>query len=573
MADVIHRTTLEQQFSVNTAVFSPATWIINPDLSALSGVEKKYWKIVGDTVVEMTQPEKDAVDTADLPGVKTDRKTFLYDSAESYLSNKYLNNEADKLSELYIDALSDRPNRSSFIKPFIEWREEISVELTTRLAAVDAAVDAAAVNAIVIDEASLDASDPAITFAGAMGQSDTLALSNFLDTNAVVTDATSGVSGPFLSMQTLVNRRELFNDVDNPIYDSGITPLLGAGGSVQNLNDIHGKLGWHNQLVVNSLYHRPKDLLIYYGWLNSFNSGANSFTNELVAQDMAKYELIVLGDGVQDPGHGDYANSQVIIPRIQALNPMAKIFGYVTVNQVLANLQTKVDQWDTLGVNGIFMDEAGYDFGTTATNDRPAFNTKVDYVHGKTTSNLCFANAWNTDHILGTTNDVSFPNATWNTTPAESNLTIDDWILLESFPINTGNPVPYEDDVSDKAGWAARGSKAISLRSQYGVNFAAVGILDNSSGSAQALFDFGFASTLMFSLGAYGTSDTSYASGSAAVTFWPRPSVADFGCMWSLNPSVQVDVVDADVYHRYVEHGKMTLDFSSGAKTSSLISH
>jgi len=64
MSDVIHRTTLEQRVSVNTPDYPVEEWIINPDLSAVQGVAKKYWKIVGDDVQEMTQTEKDAVDAA-----------------------------------------------------------------------------------------------------------------------------------------------------------------------------------------------------------------------------------------------------------------------------------------------------------------------------------------------------------------------------------------------------------------------------------------------------------------------------------------------------------------------------
>lgn len=64
MADVINRATLEIRRSVHTPNFPTADWIVNPDLSALAGVPVRYWKVVGDTVVEMTTPEKDAVDAA-----------------------------------------------------------------------------------------------------------------------------------------------------------------------------------------------------------------------------------------------------------------------------------------------------------------------------------------------------------------------------------------------------------------------------------------------------------------------------------------------------------------------------
>jgi len=64
MADVINRTTLQYIQSVNTPDYSDTDWIINPDLSAVSGVPQKYWKIVGDTIVEMTTDEQAAADMA-----------------------------------------------------------------------------------------------------------------------------------------------------------------------------------------------------------------------------------------------------------------------------------------------------------------------------------------------------------------------------------------------------------------------------------------------------------------------------------------------------------------------------
>ncbi len=63
MATVVHRTTVEVRYSVNTPDFDSGTWIINPNLSALSGILNKYWKVSGNDVLEMTQGEKDTVDT------------------------------------------------------------------------------------------------------------------------------------------------------------------------------------------------------------------------------------------------------------------------------------------------------------------------------------------------------------------------------------------------------------------------------------------------------------------------------------------------------------------------------
>lgn len=81
MSDVIHRTErnlrgeLLQRISVNTPDFPIGTWIINPDLVAVNAVPKIYWKVVVDDVLEMTQPEKDAVDAAAVVTSEFDRKT------------------------------------------------------------------------------------------------------------------------------------------------------------------------------------------------------------------------------------------------------------------------------------------------------------------------------------------------------------------------------------------------------------------------------------------------------------------------------------------------------------------
>jgi len=465
----------------------------------------------------------------------------------------------------------------------------------------------------------------------------------FIDANVIVTDPDTGKKGTFAMMQMLVNRRELFNDAQNPLHVDGFVPLVGENGSVTNLNAIHGKLGWHNQQVHGALWQKPSDLLIFYGYPNSFNSAVNGWDNEKVARDMAQYGLIVLGDGLQtllasgshdgssgastltdstaswttdefvgkkivnvtdgstgsitantattitatlsggtendwDAGdeyrvanHADYANVFKIVPRIKQYNPSAKIFGYVTVNQTLANFEDKADDWDALGVDGIFMDEAGYDYGTTATNDRDAFNAKVDYVHALSSASTCFANAWNMDHIIGTANDPSKPNTTWNPDLEESSLTADDWYLLESWPVNTDSytsstPVGYEA----KADWAARGVKAQGHRATYGINLAASGIINNSNTGGQDLFDFLFVSAMMFAMDAVGSSDASYASSSSAVDWWTRPDVSKMGALYSLNASVIEDSGDADVYWRYTEFGRFKLDFSSSAQDATV---
>ena len=393
----------------------------------------------------------------------------------------------------------------------------------------------------------------------------------------IVQDSSTGKKSTSLFMNILTIMKEFYNSPSDPLYDSSFQKFIGTGGRelehlgrTDNLENIHSRIGWHQRDIWTHGVKRPFDLLIYYGYPNSFNSATNAWTNELVAQDMAKYELVVLGNGVAVPSHPDYANTQIIIPRVKALNANCKVFGYVSLNQTLVNFQTAVDQWNTLQVDGIFIDESGYDYGTVATNGREAFNTKVTYIHGKTYSNLCFVNSWNMNHIIGTTNDVSFPNTTWNPSLTASSLTAYDWYLLESFPVNTtaysGN-AGYES----KSDWATRGSLAIVHKNTYGINLASVSVISNTDINAQKLFDFSYLSALQWSLDAVGSSDDSYGSGSATVNYWNRQSVINLGRIWSASPSVVVDVADSDVYYRYFDYGKVKLDHSTGAQLCSII--
>jgi len=59
MGNVINRTTVEYKMSVDINNYPIVDWIHNP---VIPECEWKYWKIVDDTVKEMTQAEKDEVD-------------------------------------------------------------------------------------------------------------------------------------------------------------------------------------------------------------------------------------------------------------------------------------------------------------------------------------------------------------------------------------------------------------------------------------------------------------------------------------------------------------------------------
>jgi hypothetical protein len=68
MSNAFNRLTGQLRESVNTPDYDPAEWIINPDLSAIRGISRRYLKLgPGDTVVEMSGREQAAVDAALAP--------------------------------------------------------------------------------------------------------------------------------------------------------------------------------------------------------------------------------------------------------------------------------------------------------------------------------------------------------------------------------------------------------------------------------------------------------------------------------------------------------------------------
>lgn len=114
MGMVINKSTLQKIESVNTPNYSSEDWLINPDLSNVEGVDKKYWKIENDQIVEMDQAEKDIVDSAELAAYKKnknlsiDAKTKeLIESGITYNNVLFSSSETAQNNWLAMDQLRD----------------------------------------------------------------------------------------------------------------------------------------------------------------------------------------------------------------------------------------------------------------------------------------------------------------------------------------------------------------------------------------------------------------------------------------------------------------------------------
>lgn len=144
----------------------------------------------------------------------------------------------------------------------------------------------------------------------------------------------------------------------------------------------------------------PQNLLIYYAWPTC-----------LAVEEFAHYQHVVLGDGLQDPAHP--ARPEPII----AACPLTTFYGYVDVgvstqNLSLTEIAHRCRLWKATGVQGVLLDDFGYDFGTTPARQQAALGA------ARAAGLTVIANAWNPADALGVLRD-------------------EDIYLLESFQLQT----------------------------------------------------------------------------------------------------------------------------------------
>ena len=109
MASALNRTTRQFVTSVNTPDFPVGQWIINPDMSAVTGFGSQYWIITGDVVTLMDSAARSAVDATQLTANR-DAAAAALDLVEDVLRavvlelRDELNNHALKINSI-LDAV------------------------------------------------------------------------------------------------------------------------------------------------------------------------------------------------------------------------------------------------------------------------------------------------------------------------------------------------------------------------------------------------------------------------------------------------------------------------------------
>lgn len=151
------------------------------------------------------------------------------------------------------------------------------------------------------------------------------------------------------------------------------------------------------------------NLLVYYGYPIAFQGLWSSAS--VISAIAGSYSHWIVGDTYQNPAHEEYATTQAIVAGVRALGVI--VYGYVptglsTSGLSVAQMRTRVDQWVTVGVDGIFLDEFGFDYENTRTRQ----NNITNYVHGKGLP--ASYNSWTfADTACDTLSEVPYASNDW----------------------------------------------------------------------------------------------------------------------------------------------------------------
>ncbi len=246
----------------------------------------------------------------------------------------------------------------------------------------------------------------------------------------------------------------------------------------------------------------PLRLAIYYGYPSLVNGAAGDLAVAL--SQMARYDVLVLGDGLEfatdeggHAGHEEYVFTTRLVRQLSRTPRQPSIFGYIDLGRTqglpAADILDRIDRWAEMGVEGVFLDEAGYDFGVT----RARQNMAVRAAHARNLR-VCF-NAYRPEDVFGLAAVPINDAGGGNPEGASPLLSERDALLLESFALSNGDAEPI-------ARLERRVDEAIVGRRRFGSQIFAVATGDDEP----ALAHYGWWLASVFGLDAYGWSAPGY---------------------------------------------------------------
>lgn len=342
----------------------------------------------------------------------------------------------------------------------------------------------------------------------------------------------------------------------NQIANNAVTSAQIAAGAITTSQLADGSVTaakLAGDVPITSVDKGIRLLSVFYSPPNVANG---AFSDDYAAGSFSRFDDVILGGGLQDPGHVYHDSTAAIIQKVATLATGTVFWGYVDAgvtssNLSLAQIQTIVDQWLDMGIDGIFVDLFGYDYGVSRTRQ----NDILNYIHGKGVG--AFINVWNWDDAFG-----SIVNPTYNPTGVPTAANNHDIGMLESWVCNSDAIAsPYFTSLSDIK---TRADKALAYRSSLGVKIFAINILQHTGADADTLNNYygiteGMARA--FRLDGTGLAPSNYSSTGPDLGV-VRPRRSAYGILpfrpnapyWFNNPWTQVQAPDLGI----------TIDYTTG---------
>ena len=296
----------------------------------------------------------------------------------------------------------------------------------------------------------------------------------------------------------------------------------------------------------------PQRVAVYYGYPSLVN-GANGNLSHAV-NAFYKYDVIVLGDGLEfdtarpnTAGPEEHRFTKRMIRALHRTWRRPAVYGYVALGNTqrltLEELTDRIDLWEQMGADGVFFDEAGYDFGVT----RERQNAAVAAAHARGLR-ACL-NAFRPADVFSTERTDLNAVGGGNPNAVPPLISARDAVLLESFAVRNGVPEPADS-------LEARTRVALEGRARFGTRVFAVATSDEGRDHAP-LAEFGWWAASVFGLDGYGWGMPAYSAVTSELPWMPRP-----GDERLLAGAAHVDdvTVQDGRWHRTTEVGTIVVD-------------
>lgn len=317
----------------------------------------------------------------------------------------------------------------------------------------------------------------------------------------------------------------------------------------------------------------PGRLLVYYGIPSLINGAGGDL--DVAAAELGRYDVVVLGAGLEvppgEPGASpEHANTVAIVghPALASTT----VFGYVDLGVrdtvaplsdfTIGEIVQRSTWWlELVGVDGIFLDDYGYDFCVSRDRQNAAITGIRAIDPGRTIPVV--ANAFRPDDVFGVETAHAFATpwcddgSTFVANPAQTPPVIgsDDFYLYESHQVING-----EFEANDYAfDWQFKSQYLAAAQATFGSGILSVTTIDGSDPYDEDQFHYSWYSAALYGHVATGWGEVLF---SAPTSLAPdrAPPVVDLGDVFTSAPTQSVDFVE---WTRQTDAGEIAINTQS----------